>query len=108
MVAKNRKSYFAYFNKLVDQYNNTYYHSIGKKCINAYYSALTEKIEKNLKSTKFKLNSRVTVTRIKINKYKKIFNKRYNENWSREIFVINSVLKTKPWMYKIKDSNGEK
>ena len=24
----------------------------------------------------------------------------YTENWSREIFVIDSMLKTNPWMYK--------
>ena len=28
-------------------------------------------------------------------------------NWSREIFIIYSVLKTNPWDYKIKDLNGE-
>ena len=30
----------AYRNKLVDQYNSTYHHSINKKPINANYSAL--------------------------------------------------------------------
>ena len=31
-----------------------------------------------------------------------------NSKWPREIFVINSVLKTSPWTYKIKDLNREK
>ena len=31
-------------NKLVDQYNNTYHHSINEKPINADYSVLTEKL----------------------------------------------------------------
>ena len=31
MTANNSKSYFSYLNKLVDQYNNTYHHSINKK-----------------------------------------------------------------------------
>ena len=35
MAANNSKSYLPYLNKLVDQYNNTYHHSIGKKTINA-------------------------------------------------------------------------
>ena len=30
------------------------------------------------------------------------------ENGSKEIFVIDSVLKTNPWMYQIKYLNGEK
>ena len=39
---------------------------------------------------------------------KNILKKGYTENWSREIFIIDSVLKTNPWTYKIKDLNGEK
>ena len=45
---------------------------------------------------------------MRINKYKNIFSKGYAENWSREIFIINSVLKTNSWTYKIKDLNREK
>ena len=78
--------------KLVDHYNNTYHHSIYKKPIKADYSALTEKIETNSKAPKFKVNNRVRIT-----KYKNIFSKGYNRNWSREIFIIDSVLKTNPW-----------
>ena len=32
----------------------------------------------------------------------------YTENWSIEIFAINSMLKPSPWWYKVKDLNGEK
>ena len=35
MTANDSKSYLSYFNKLVDEYNNTYHHSINKKPINA-------------------------------------------------------------------------
>ena len=31
MTANDNKSYIPYFNKLVDQYNNTYNHSFNKK-----------------------------------------------------------------------------
>ena len=61
---------------------------------------MTEKIETNLKPPKFKVNDRVRFTN-----YKNIFSKGYTENWSRETFTINSVLKTNPWTYKIKDLN---
>ena len=30
--ANHTKSYLSYLNKLVDEYNNTYHPSIGKKC----------------------------------------------------------------------------
>ena len=103
MTANDSKSYLPYLNKLVDQYNNTYPHSINKKTINADYSPLTEKIETNPKASKFKVNERVRIT-----KFNSIFNKSYTENWSREIFIIDSILKTNPWTSKIKDLNGEK
>ena len=77
-----------------------YHHSIGKKPADADYSALTKKIEKNPKSPKFKVGNRVRIT-----KYKNIFSKGYTENWLKEIFVIDSVLRTNPWMYRIKDLN---
>ena len=44
MTANDSKSDLSsYLNKLVDQYNNNYHHSIQKKPINADYSALSEK-----------------------------------------------------------------
>ena len=43
MTGNDSKLYFAYLKKLVDEYNNNYYHSVGKKLICADYSTLTEK-----------------------------------------------------------------
>ena len=92
MTANDNKSCLPYLNKSVDQYNNIYHHSINKKPIDADYSALTEKIETNPKGPKFKVNDRVKTTQCK-----NIFSTGYTENWSREIFIIHSVLKTNPW-----------
>ena len=64
--------------------------------MNYDYSALTEQNETNHSSPKFKVNDRVRITQSK-----NIFSKGYFKNWSREIFIINSVLKTNPWTYKI-------
>ena len=88
MAADDGKSYLSYLNKLVDQYNNTYHHSINKKPSNANYSALTEETDTNPKSPKFKVNDRVRIT-----KYKNIFSEVHTNNWSREIFFIDSVWK---------------
>ena len=49
MTANDSKSYLSYLNKLVDQYNIIYHHSINKKSINADYSILTEKMRPILK-----------------------------------------------------------
>ena len=96
MTANDSKSYLSYLNKLLVQQNNTYHHSINKNPINADYSTLTEKIETNLKALIFKVNDRVRITN-----YKNIFSKAYTENWSRKIYIIDSVLKTNPWTYKL-------
>ena len=77
--------------------------SIDKKPIDADYSSLNGKIELRHKASKFKVGERVRIT-----KQKNIFSKYYNKGWSREIFFIDSVLKTNPWIYKIKDLNREK
>ena len=61
---------------------------MGKKPVDADYSALTEKTETNPKASKFKNGDRVRIT-----KYKNIFSKVYTKNWSNEIFAIDSVLK---------------
>ena len=47
MINNENKSYLGYL-------NNTYHRPIGKRSVNADYSALTEKIESNHKSPKFK------------------------------------------------------
>ena len=103
MTANDNKSYLTYLNKLVDQYSNTYHHSINKEPINVDYSALTEEIETNFKAPKFTVNDRVRIT-----KYKNIFSKGNTENWSKKIFFIDSALKTDPWTYKLKELNVEK
>ena len=55
------------------------------------------------KASKLRVNDRIRTT-----KYKNTFSKGYAENWSREIFIIDSLLKTNPWTCEIKDVNGEK
>ena len=52
---------------------------------------------------KIKGNDRVRITR-----YKNVFSKDYVENWSREKFSIDFVLKSNTWTYKIKDLKREK
>ena len=56
-----------------------------------------KRIETNSKYPKYKVDDRVII----IN-YKNIFSKDYIKNWSKEIFVIGSALKTSPLKYKIK------
>ena len=62
MTANDKKSYVGYLNKLVEEYNNTYHRSIGKKPIDANYSAFSKEIEMNPKSSRFKIGDRIRIT----------------------------------------------
>ena len=58
---------------------------------------LVKKLISNPKAPKLKVDDRVRIT-----KFKNIFRKDYAENWSRKIFINDSMLKTNPWTYKTK------
>ena len=45
--------------------------------------------------------------RVRIYAYKSAFTKGYIPRWTKEIFVIDEIMKTNPITYKIKDLNGE-
>ena len=45
---------------------------------------------------------------LKLTRESELLTKGYIENWSRNIFVIDSVMKTNLWAYKLQDLNGEK
>ena len=95
-----------YINKLgdiVDEYNNTYHNTIKMKPTDVKdntYINTSKKI--HYKDPKFKVGDRV-----RISKYKNIFDKRYMPNWSEEVFVIKKVKNTVPWTHVINDLNGE-
>ena len=101
MTANNSKSYLVNLNES-DEYNTIYYRFIGNKNIHGDYSALSSKNKSSHKSPKFKVGDRVRIT-----KYKNIYYKGYTENGSKEIFAIDSVLKTNWWTYNIRNVNGE-
>ena len=56
----------------------------------------------NEKDPKFKVGDHV-----RISKYKNIFAKGYNQNWSEEVLITTKIKDTVPWTYAICDLNGE-
>ena len=78
VLVEDSKPYLSYLNKLLDQYNNTYHNSIGKKPIVPDFSVSTEEIESNYRASKFKIVDIVRITICKNN-----FSKSYTKNWSR-------------------------
>lgn len=61
MTANQKKSYLSYFNKLVDQFNNTYHRSIGENLVDSDFFALTEESESSHEAPKFKVGDKVRI-----------------------------------------------
>ena len=103
MTAKSKDVYIDKLNGIVSKYNNTYLTTIKMKPVDLKDNIYIDfKKEVNDKGPKFKVGDHV-----RISKYKNIFAKGYTPNWSEEIFVIEKVKNTVPWVYVINDLNGE-
>ena len=91
-------------NDAVVTYNNNKHTKINMTPVNA--SNNPDKVRYYVKSTKFEPKLKVGDSVRNANK-RNIFSKGYTSKWSRELFKVNEVLKTKPTTFKIEDINGE-
>ena len=88
---------------IVDEYNNTFHKTIRLKPIDIGDDSFAEyNEESNEKDPKFKVGVHVRISRYKI-----VFAKEYDPNWSEEIFIVKKIKNTVPWTYEISDLNGE-
>jgi len=92
--------------KIIQNYNNTKHRTI--KCTPSEARMDANKIKlnthtniKTLYKPKFKINDKV-----RISKYKHIFDKGYTPNWTTEIFTISKILHTNPVTYQLKDESN--
>ena len=84
MTAAGKNVYFDALDDIVKTYNNTYHGSIKMKPKDVTDGSFAEyNEESNEKNHKFKVGAHV-----RISKYKNIFAKGYNPNWSEEIFAF--------------------
>lgn len=110
-TANETTKYYDVLDNLVKDYNNTVHSSIKMTPVEAskleneliVYKNLYPENGDKVKKPKFKVGDRVRIT-----KKKGKFEKGYTTRWTREIFVIEKVLKTNPVTYKIKDLKDEK
>ena len=100
-ISKN--VYIDKLNDIVNKYNNTDHKTIKMKTTDVKWSTHIESNKDiNNKDLKFKVG-----VIVRIWKYKYIFAKGYVPNWSEEVFVIEKVKSTVPWIYVISDLEGE-
>ena len=100
-MATGKNVYYDVLDDVVNKYNNTKHSTIKMKPIDVKNNNYID--EHNEKDGRFKLGSRV-----RISKFKNIFAKRYTPNWSKEIFIVDKINDTVPYTYNIKDLNDEK
>ena len=103
MAAVDKNVYWDVLDDIVKKYNGTINKSIGMRPKDVSDDVKAEYVEEsNEKSARFSVGDRV-----RISKFKNVFAKGYTPNWSKEIFVVSRVKNTVPWMYVLKDLNGE-
>ena len=108
---RNNKKWVDILQKLLDEYNFKDIHrSIGmtpsevnKSNEGDVLRTLFRHSREKKSVVKFQVGDRVRIT-----SYKYTFNKKYDSNWTREIFVIDEILKTQPVTYKIRELKGKR
>ena len=101
MTATGTNVYYDVLDDAVSEYN-TNHSTTNMKPIDVKNNKRVYIDEHNKKDSRFKVGDRV-----RISKFKNIFAKGYTPNWGKEIFFVDKINDTVPYMYNLKDLNGE-
>jgi hypothetical protein len=97
--------------KLITLYNNTVHRTIGMKP--SEVNSRNEKhVLKKINTATFRRNVKTKPKfkvgdPVRISKYKATFAKGYLPNWSNEVFVVHSVVASRPITYTLHDERGD-
>ena len=101
MTSVTKNMYIDKLDNIVNKYNNTYHNTVEMKPDDVKSHAYLDfSVGKNGKDTKFEVSDHV-----RISKYKYVFAKGYNPNFSEVVFVIKKIKSTVVWTYAISDLN---
>ena len=103
MTSISKNVYIDKLDDIVNECNNTKYRTTKMKPTDVKdntYIDFSKEVNDN--DPKFKVGDHVRIL-----KFKNIFFKGYNPNWSEAVFVIKKIKNTVPWTYVIDDLNGE-
>ncbi|XP_074099280.1 uncharacterized protein LOC141527612 [Cotesia typhae] len=89
---------------LVNTYNNTKHSTIKMKPVDVTATQEKQLLKNIYQPLKTKSKQKFKVgDKVRISKYKHVFDKGYTPNWTTEIFTIKSVQNTNPTTYKLVD-----
>ena len=98
MKATGKNVYYDVLDDAVNKYNNTQHNTIKIKPKEVEDNKRVYIDEHNEKDSRFKVGDRV-----RISKFKNIFAKGYTPNWSKEIFIVDKINDTVPYIHNLKD-----
>ena len=105
----NTYRYIDIIDKLVKSYNHTWHRSIQMEpaaVSKENQSIVLKNLYGNKKLPKSVPKFKVGDT-VRISKEKLRFEKGYEQNWTREIFIISQIIRRNPIVYKVKDLADE-
>ena len=104
MTSISKNVYIDKLDEIVIKYNNTYHSTIKMKPVDIKANTyINSSKEINDKDPEFKIGDIATIS-----KYKSMFAKAYDPNWSEEVLVITKVKNTILWTHVISDLKGKK
>ena len=92
-------------NDLVENYNNSKHRTISMRPVDVTKNneqTLLKKVYRKPEKNKFKHKYEIG-DKVRISKYKHIFEKGYTPNWTTEIFTITAIKDTRPFTYRLQD-----
>ena len=108
-TAENTRNWINMLDKLLLNYNNKFHSTIKMTPTEASKQknktqVLENKIylEHGNENPKFKVGDKVRISRVK-----GLFEKGYLPNWSEALYIVDTVKKTNPYTYTVRDMNGE-
>ena len=110
-TANETEVWYDIIDDLVNDYNNSFHSGIGmtpteardpKNSDTVWYNLYGDFLLHDFGKPKFKVKDHV-----RISKYKTIFTKGYLPNYTEEIFKVQQVIYTKPFVYRLEDLLGE-
>lgn len=104
---KNTYKYVDILQDLVASYNKTKHRSIKMAPCQVNDTNILQIWRNQYKNVKSKQKNFKIGDNVRISKYKNIFEKGYESNWSAEIFKIYAISNRIPTVYKLKDLNNE-
>lgn len=110
---KNTYKYIDILQDLLHSYNHSYHSSIKMRPIDVSFNNImtvwTNLYDRPRNRVKTFHNTNINVgDHVRITKYKHVFQKGYETNWSDEIFVIESIINRSPHLvYTLKDLQNE-